>query len=502
MNALPSQVARDAQVQPALMAFRYEEALAGATALHGQAMAVGNQALASDMAMTAAKAHANRGRHTPALVWAERAAASADEAAAQAGGIERQAQAWAQVAAECARGELPGPATHAVGRDLRVLGDVQAPLVLCVVFTGLAFTDTAVCRPEQALDAARGALAAVLPLADDGVNLRRTVNLVQAGLDAWYLSPAHGSGAALLTELRGHCEWQAQRWNALPAPTESSRASGVDRPPRLGELPYWSVMEKLQGHAEAALSLAREHQHRTQRVVPGALQARVDELGTQWLAKSLRLENADLRSRSESLAASVRRITTPASTDALTGLPNRRALEALWLRSDAAPETAAAMRAQARTLAMLDIDNFKGINDSYWHTVGDAVLREAAQDRAQALRHPDRLGHCGGEELMALLTGLSLNSAAAAPERRREHMQAHGRHRLAPGLTVTVSVGLTDISSGEGFNAAVARADALLYRAKCEGRIRVVRAPVAPEPAPASAPAGAPADAPAGAPAR
>ena len=528
---------RLARVERDFAAFRYEDALAAAVALHGDALQAEDHAVAADAALVAAKAHANLSRHGPALEWAERASASADADGGLAGKAERQAQAWALVASECARGDRPGPAMHAVGRVLPLLGELRAPRVLSTVFSGLAFTYTALCMPEQALDSARHALTAIADLGEDAARLRCTVNFVQAGLDAWDLQAAPGRSAALLAELQGHCRWLRQRWESLPARDEGERASWVellarvqvragdsasaralleaqlqrhwtgtpamhrdlwidlarlqqadgdvqgalrsaqfaaalharvDRPPRTGELPYLSSMEELRGDTGAALALAREHQRRTQAVVLGALQARVDELSTQLLAQSLRWENADLRSRNEGLAASVVQITELASTDPLTGLLNRRALQALWHRRE--PQGSC-------SVAMVDIDHFKTINDTHTHAVGDAVLREAARVMAQALRHADHMGRYGGEEFVALLPGLTLDVASAALERLRAAVQGHDWSRLAPGLVVTVSVGLTEALPGEAFDAAMARADSLLYRAKREGRNRVACAP-------------------------
>lgn len=91
MSAPQPLSAPEQQVQEAFRVFRCDDALAGATAGHAQALAASNHALAADMAMVAANVHANQGRHAQALVWAERAAASANATAAETGGSECQA---------------------------------------------------------------------------------------------------------------------------------------------------------------------------------------------------------------------------------------------------------------------------------------------------------------------------------------------------------------------------------------------------------------------------
>ena len=108
--------APEQRVHQAFTAFRYDEALAGAAALHAQALVAVNPALTADMALVVAKAYANQGRHAQALAWAERAAASADQAAAEPGTAERQAQAWVLVASECARSVSPPVSPPATAR--------------------------------------------------------------------------------------------------------------------------------------------------------------------------------------------------------------------------------------------------------------------------------------------------------------------------------------------------------------------------------------------------
>jgi diguanylate cyclase (GGDEF)-like protein/PAS domain S-box-containing protein len=127
-------------------------------------------------------------------------------------------------------------------------------------------------------------------------------------------------------------------------------------------------------------------------------------------------------------------------------------------------------------LAMLDLDLFKPINDRYGHRAGDEVLRSIAGLMTRGLRGQDHIGRYGGEEFAVLLPETTLEAAREVLERIR---QAVSGMRLAfegKELTITVSAGVVSVQTGEPFEAALARADAALYRAKGRGRNLVVAA--------------------------
>ena len=160
-----------------------------------------------------------------------------------------------------------------------------------------------------------------------------------------------------------------------------------------------------------------------------------------------------------------------ARIDMLSGLQNRRA----FYEAGEQALVAAAPRAGIPTaLLMIDIDHFKAINDRYGHAGGDVAIRDiAARIRALA---PDgaTAGRVGGEEFALLLPGADLDQAAALAERlvadtARSAFDFEG-HRIG----YTISIGVAQAQPGEDFDAFVARADAALYRAKHEGRNRVV----------------------------
>ena len=181
---------------------------------------------------------------------------------------------------------------------------------------------------------------------------------------------------------------------------------------------------------------------------------------------TLCLQNADLRELNAGLARSFQDITRVADTDSLTGVLNRRAIEAAF----------ATLQLEGRrfVVAMIDLDHFKAVNDIHSHGVGDAVLRRVTATLQDGLRAPDRLGRYGGEEFTLLLAEADPAAGAMVVERLRERVAAVDWSVLAPGLVVTFSAGLVGVGSAESFDAAVARADRLLYQAKHLGRNRVI----------------------------
>ncbi|HBT47486.1 MAG TPA: GGDEF domain-containing protein [Peptococcaceae bacterium] len=157
--------------------------------------------------------------------------------------------------------------------------------------------------------------------------------------------------------------------------------------------------------------------------------------------------------------------------DPLTGLYNRLALYPILnhLLKEAQE------KGKPLVVAMLDLDNFKVINDQFGHRVGDEVLLATAGIIKKALRAGDKVVRYGGEEFVIILADTSLHRAQIALERIRSQIAGQ---RLLPGLDVpiTVSIGATEFS-GKGttsVNDLIAQADEAMYRAKREGKNRVI----------------------------
>ena len=186
--------------------------------------------------------------------------------------------------------------------------------------------------------------------------------------------------------------------------------------------------------------------------------------GAVFDAQALRLFNVELEERNRELSQTVQDISRVALFDALTGVLNRRGLEIEFGRVQGRG---------AFALAMLDVDHFKAINDQHSHLVGDAVLRRLGAVLQEHLRGPDVVGRWGGEEFMLLLDGAGSQRAMSIAERLRQHIENSDWAELAPGLAVTVSIGVAVGGTDDSFTQVVKRADQELYAAKRAGRNRV-----------------------------
>jgi two-component system cell cycle response regulator len=192
----------------------------------------------------------------------------------------------------------------------------------------------------------------------------------------------------------------------------------------------------------------------------------------------------------EGVSAAITSAQEAATVDRLTGVANRQALiTALFTEVERASRYDRPL-----SVAFVDIDHFKVVNDTYGHAVGDVVLRGVAQAIKANLRHSDMIGRYGGEEFMLLLTETNVEDGAVLTEKLRHLVQ---RHRFSaegnPDLTVTISIG---IAGGVGqrlrVDQLVRDADAAMYSAKSLGRnqtyvfaepdddVRIPRAPISP----------------------
>ena len=156
-----------------------------------------------------------------------------------------------------------------------------------------------------------------------------------------------------------------------------------------------------------------------------------------------------------------------ASQDPLTGLPNRRRTQELALAAlDLAKTTGKPL-----TLALIDMDHFKDINDRCGHAAGDHVLQEFSRAGREALRETDILGRWGGEEFLLLMPDTPVELAVASLERLRTLVFGIRLPPTGSDLQVSLSAGLASYDATvKSFEDFVARADAALYRAKHDGR--------------------------------
>ncbi len=177
----------------------------------------------------------------------------------------------------------------------------------------------------------------------------------------------------------------------------------------------------------------------------------------------------------EQLLATREELQYIASHDSLTRLWNRPAIISTLRK-----QLAQAGRSRSSVaVAMADVDHFKDINDTYGHTVGDAVLCKLAQKMVASIRPYDALGRYGGEEFLIVFEGCGPAEAFSLAERLRKCICEERMQVAETSLSVTLSMGVA-VSASEGeedHEAIIHRADAALYVAKNSGRNRVVAAP-------------------------
>jgi len=155
-----------------------------------------------------------------------------------------------------------------------------------------------------------------------------------------------------------------------------------------------------------------------------------------------------------------------AGQDSLTGLPNRR-----LTAEKATAALAAAAGHRPVSMALIDLDHFKSINDRYGHAVGDHVLREFAQLARKLLRSTDTLGRWGGEEFLLILPDTTIDAAVATVHRMRAATAEMPQVDAACGLVVSFSAGIASRSgTAQSLDEVIACADAALYEAKRGGR--------------------------------
>lgn len=520
-----------AEAHAALAATRFEAVLELATPIFRAARDAGQWAMASEAALLMGRAHANLSQPEPGLRWMQEAA----QAARLAGSAEPEALAWLQLAAEHARYERVAAALQALEEAASLVPQVHRadrlyPLLSSAAATyyGLGLLAVAFDFSQRALD-----VAGRLPDLPQRLSARTNVLLVGTSAHEQLLSVDPDAAAALARDLvaqlgplrseadqvgmpratarammvagRVHMafgEWELARdrfqallamsvdlprvlwcsaWVALArvlsrlgdaegARAAARQAEGLVDPPRPGEprtheLRRRAEIAELLGRPEEALALFRQLHERAQYVLASAFEARLAEFHARIDQQGLYIENTALREQNAGLSVGLQNLGRLAITDPLTGLLNRRGLDAV----------VAALRqgSTAYTLALVDVDHFKRINDGYSHAVGDQVLVRLATCMAQALREGDHLVRFGGEEFAVLLPGVGLQDAVAGLERLRTAVQAHDWSTVMPGMSVTVSAGLTAAEPVERFEDALLRVDALLYEAKRQGRNRV-----------------------------
>lgn len=230
----------------------------------------------------------------------------------------------------------------------------------------------------------------------------------------------------------------------------------------------------------AALTEYRRYHDLEHACINRESRTRLANLRVEYLLEDARKDSEIHRLRSlalerevgESRIAQVR-LEAQASLDPLTGLYNRRHLSVLVEEL-----TAAVVRRESACVLMLDVDNFKEINDAHGHFVGDRVLVSLARLLKRNSRSTDVPLRYGGDEFLVLLVGMDATAGAEAAERLRATVARTKVGSDDVEVAVTISIGVACVTSDRPMElpALIAVADAALYTAKQTGRDRVVSA--------------------------
>ena len=180
----------------------------------------------------------------------------------------------------------------------------------------------------------------------------------------------------------------------------------------------------------------------------------------------------DTRHEIDSLRTELERTRQQATTDALTGLLNRRGFEtALQIACNEASQFR-----QSLSLLIIDIDHFKNVNDTHGHLAGDKVLRNVGTILSANIKGKDTVGRFGGEEFAVLLPGTTLENGMHVGEILRLNIERSRLNGTEAGQIVgqvTVSIGVSEYQFGENSDNFIKRADDALYQSKRAGRNRV-----------------------------
>jgi diguanylate cyclase len=182
-----------------------------------------------------------------------------------------------------------------------------------------------------------------------------------------------------------------------------------------------------------------------------------------------------LEQRVRDLEAELRRLSDEVCTDALTQVANRRGLATAFAAEQARTERAG-HEAAPLAVALMDVDNFKKLNDSLGHAAGDVALKSLAAAVRERLRPVDHLARFGGEEFVVLMPGTALEEAQHALSRLQRALTASLFMHDGEDVFVTFSAGVTVWRAGETLETSLSRADEALYEAKRTGKNRTCTA--------------------------
>lgn len=208
------------------------------------------------------------------------------------------------------------------------------------------------------------------------------------------------------------------------------------------------------GRPDAALDCLRQHQLREHQLRQVSMHHRRN-------VAALRFELRQHKQEVQHLKHSTELLQRLSMEDALTGLANRRGLECLLGQA-----LASRLAHEPLFVAVVDVDQFKAVNDRHSHQIGDQVLKALASLFQQLLRAGDIAGRWGGDEFVLGFRAADEPQAQGVAERLRSAVQLHPWHALAPGLCVSVSLGLTQARPEDDLQSLLLRSDLGMYAHK------------------------------------
>lgn len=217
-------------------------------------------------------------------------------------------------------------------------------------------------------------------------------------------------------------------------------------------------LHEMSGRPAAALECLRQQQQREHQLRQVSMHHRRN-------VAALRFELRQHKQEVQSLKHSAQLLQRLSMEDALTGLANRRSLERLL------GQALEQSTDEALFVAVVDVDQFKSVNDCHSHQVGDLVLKTLAGLFQQLLRGEDLAGRWGGDEFVLAFRAADEAQAQAVAERLRRAVLLHPWEALAPGLCVSISLGLTEARPGDDLDALLLRSDLGMYAHKRQRRL-------------------------------
>ncbi len=241
--------------------------------------------------------------------------------------------------------------------------------------------------------------------------------------------------------------------------------------PRLVFNRFTAVVEYVSGAAGIVLAIAFTNEPLTYFALLLAVLAAGMLVIMKYALMRVRLEKL-VDERTEELKVQAEEFERQATHDKLTGLPNRRHADSfLQQQVDLAQR-----KRRSGALALADVDHFKRINDTYSHAIGDQVLERVARILREGCRKTDFVSRYGGEEFMLYFPDTGVDRAVQVCSELRQAVEGADWSDIAPDFAVTISFGLAEIRDDAHSRTILDEADTRLYRAKREGRNRVIAA--------------------------